>query len=164
MLRLLGHLDRWNPHGNVSTRLTEYKWAKRNGDVKDHIAEHHLQTKHQIDWDSTTCITYCTDYHKRFSLEIWFTTGLGQKPMNRGQQLPAPYKRLIDGLSKQTTRRMTGQLKIWLTINDCFNCDNTRIEAHQWHYESSWPITSRLNRPMTNNTMTDHDLIDQLGQ
>ena len=47
---------------NLSTRLTEHKRATRNGDVNNHIAEHHLQTKHQIDWDSTTCITYSTDY------------------------------------------------------------------------------------------------------
>ena len=67
------------------------------------LLKHHLQTKHQIDWDSATCITYSTDYRRRFSLESWFTTGLGQTPLNRGQQLPAQYKRLIDGLSKQTT-------------------------------------------------------------
>ena len=36
---------------NLSTRLTEHKRATRNGDVNNHIAEHHLQTKHQIDWD-----------------------------------------------------------------------------------------------------------------
>ena len=40
---------------NLSTRL---------GDVNNHIAEHHLQTKHQIDWDSATCITY--SYHVSF--------------------------------------------------------------------------------------------------
>ena len=34
---------------NLSTRLTEHKRATRNGDVNNHIAEHHLQTKHQID-------------------------------------------------------------------------------------------------------------------
>ena len=45
---------------NLSTRLTEHKRATRNGDVNNHIAEHHLQTKHQIDWDSATCITYST--------------------------------------------------------------------------------------------------------
>ena len=33
----------------------------RNGDVNNHIVEHHLQMKHQIDWDSATCITYSTD-------------------------------------------------------------------------------------------------------
>ena len=43
---------------NLSTRLTERKRATRNGDVNNHIADHHLQTKHQIDWDSVTCITY----------------------------------------------------------------------------------------------------------
>ena len=36
---------------NLSTRLTEHKRAMRNGDVNNHIAEHHLKTKHQIDWD-----------------------------------------------------------------------------------------------------------------
>ena len=40
---------------NVSTRLTEHKRATKNGDVNNHIAEHHLKTKHQIDWDSATC-------------------------------------------------------------------------------------------------------------
>ena len=34
---------------NLSTRLTEHKRATRNGDVNNHIAEHHLETKHQID-------------------------------------------------------------------------------------------------------------------
>ena len=43
---------------NLSTRLTERKQATRNGDVNNYIADHHLQTKHQIDWDSATCITY----------------------------------------------------------------------------------------------------------
>ena len=52
---------------NLSTRLTEHKRATRNGDVNNHIAEHHLQTKHQIDWDSA--ITYSTDYHQRLTLE-----------------------------------------------------------------------------------------------
>ena len=36
---------------NLTTRLTEHKRATRNGDVKNHVAEHYLQTKHQIDWD-----------------------------------------------------------------------------------------------------------------
>ena len=45
---------------NLSTRLTEHN-------------EQHLQTKHQIDWDSATCITYSTDYYQRLTLESWFT-------------------------------------------------------------------------------------------
>ena len=35
-----------------TTQLTKHKWATWNGDVNNHIAEQHLQTKHQIDWDS----------------------------------------------------------------------------------------------------------------
>ena len=84
---------------NLSMRLTEHKRATRNGDVNNHIAEHHLKTKHQIDWDSATCITYCTDYYQRLTLESWFTN-LKQTPLNRSQQLPAPYKRLIDEIKQ----------------------------------------------------------------
>ena len=62
----------------------------------NHIAEHHLKTKHQIDWDS---ITYYTDYYQRLNLESWFTN-LEQTPLNRSQQLPAPYKRLIDEIKQ----------------------------------------------------------------
>ena len=58
---------------NLSTRLTKHKRTTRNGDVNNHIAEHHLQTKHQIDWNSATCITYSTDYYQRLTLESWFT-------------------------------------------------------------------------------------------
>ena len=84
--------------------LYSYKWSSlwrptRNGDVNNHITEHHLQTKHQIDWDSVTCITYFTDYYQRLTLESWFTN-LEQTPLNRSQQLPAPYKRLIDEIKQ----------------------------------------------------------------
>ena len=43
---------------NLSTQLTEHKQVTRNSDVNNHIAEHHLQTKHHIDWGSATCIMY----------------------------------------------------------------------------------------------------------
>ena len=58
--------------GNLSMRLTEPKRATRNSDVNNHIAEHHLQTKHQIDWESAICITYSTDYYKRLTFESWY--------------------------------------------------------------------------------------------
>ena len=65
---------------NLTTRLTEHNRATRNGDVNNHIAEHHSKTKHQIDWDSATCITYSTDYYQRLTLESWFTN-LEQTPV-----------------------------------------------------------------------------------
>ena len=46
---------------NLNTRLTEHKRATKNGDRTNHIAEHHRQTKHNIDWDSAACITYSTN-------------------------------------------------------------------------------------------------------
>ena len=78
------------------------KEATRNGDINNNIAEHHLQTNHRIDWDSATCVTYNTNYYQRIVLESWFTN-LEQTPINRCLQLPAPYKRLIDDINRQTT-------------------------------------------------------------
>ena len=37
--------------------------------------------------------------YQRLTLESWFTN-LEQTPLNRSQQLPAPYKRLIDGIKQ----------------------------------------------------------------
>ena len=79
---------------NLNVRLTEHKRATRNGDINNHIAEHHLKTNHRIDLDSAECVTYSTDYYQRITLESWFTN-LEQTPLNRCQQLPAPCKRLI---------------------------------------------------------------------
>ena len=67
---------------NLNTRLTEHKRATRNGDANNHIAVHHQLTNHNIDWDSN----------------------LEQTPLNRCQQLPAPYKRLIRDENKPNKR------------------------------------------------------------
>ena len=87
---------------NLNVRLTEHKRATRNGDINNHIAGHHLQTNHRIDWDSE-CITYSTNYYQRLTLESWFTD-LEQTPLNRCLQLPPPYKRLIDNV-KETDKQ-----------------------------------------------------------
>ena len=91
---------------NLNVRLTEHKRATRNGDINNHIAEHHLKTNHRIDWDSAECVTYSTDYYQRITLESWFTN-LEQTPLNRCQQLPAPYKRLIADNNKTTGKQQT---------------------------------------------------------
>ena len=51
-----------------------------------------------------------TDYYQRLTLESSFIN-LEQNPLNRSQQLPAPYKRLVD-------ERTAGKLTMWLMIND----------------------------------------------
>ena len=80
--------------------ITNYYQIQNKARLKEtKEIENHLQTKHQIDWDSATCITYSTDYHQRLTLESWFTN-LEQTPLNRSQQLPAPYKRLIDEMKR----------------------------------------------------------------
>ena len=94
---------------NLNTRLTEHKRATRNGDANNHIAVHHQLTNHNIDWDSAQCLTYSTNYFQRLTLESWYTN-LEQTPLNRCQQLPAPYKRLIrdeNKTDKRTSNRPT---------------------------------------------------------
>ena len=59
---------------NQGTRLTENKRVTRNGDVNSHITEHHLQTKHVIDWESATCMTYSTDYYQRLTQKAGLPT------------------------------------------------------------------------------------------
>ena len=88
---------------NLNVRLTEHKRATRNGDVNNHIAEHHLQTNHSIDWDSANCITYSTNYYQRLTLESWFTN-VEQTPLNRCLQLPVPYKRPINNNNETDTQ------------------------------------------------------------
>ena len=102
------------------------------------IAEHHFKTNHQIDWDFATCITYSTDYYQRLTLESWFTN-LEQTPLNRSQQLPALYKRLIDEIKDllRENDNLTNNRRL-------FNCDKRRIETHQLLI-TSLHSQSRLN-------------------
>ena len=67
------------------------------------FAVHHQLTNHNIDWDSAQCLTYSTSYFQRLTLESWYTN-LEQTPLNRSQQLPAPYKRLIRDENKTDKR------------------------------------------------------------
>ena len=103
---------------NLSTRMTENKWATRNGGVNNHIAEHHLQTEHQIDWDFATCITYSTDYYQRLTLESWFTN-LGKRHWIVVNSYRHRTNDLLTKSSKTNYERTTGELTIWLTIDDC---------------------------------------------
>ena len=58
---------------NLNTRLTEHKWATRNGDVNNHTAVHHQLTNHNIHWDTAQCLTFSTNYFQRLTLESWYT-------------------------------------------------------------------------------------------
>ena len=77
---------------NLSTRLTKHKQAMRNGDINNHIVEPHS-----------------TGYYQRLTLESWFTN-LEQTPQNND---------LLTESGKTNYKQTTGQLTIWLTINDC---------------------------------------------
>ena len=99
------------------------------------LIEHALSTnKKRALYPNFNINSYCA----RLTLESWFTN-LEQTPLNRCQQLPAPYKRLINDVNKPTNRPT----------------NNRRIETDQWLLTNSTrvfqQITSRLNRPITFN-------------
>ena len=87
------------------------------------------------------------------TLESWFTN-LGQTPLNLSQQLPAPYKLFFERLNQNLLRENDWTTNNLTNNKQLFNCDNRQIKMHQWHYESSQPITSRLNWQTTNNIAT----------
>ena len=93
---------------NLNTRLTEHKRATRNGDANNHIVVHHQLTNHNNDWDSAQCLTYSTNYFQPLTLESWYTN-LEQTPLNRCQQLPAPYKRLKQNRQNKTDKRTSNR-------------------------------------------------------
>ena len=66
------------------------------------------------------------DYYQRL-------TGL----LNRIQHLPAQYKWLIDRIKQNWLRDNDWTTDNWTNNKRLFNRENTRIEKHQWHYESS---------------------------
>ena len=137
---------------NLNMRLTGHKQAMRNGDANNHIAVHHQLTNHNIDWDSTRCLTYSTNYFQRLILDSWFTD-LEQMPLNRCQQLPAPYKRLIH--DRNETDKWTSNRPDQTTDN---LTDNRWIETHQWLMTNFTrvfqTIPSWLNQPIMFNGPT----------
>ena len=71
-----------------------------------------------------------TNYFQRLTLESWYTN-LEQRPLNRCQQLPAPYKRLIhdrNETDKRTSNRPTLQ---YTDQKPTYLTNNRRIETHQ---------------------------------
>ena len=105
---------------------------------------------------------YNTNYYQRIVLESWFTN-LEQTPINRCLQLPAPYKRLIDDINRQTTHWFTLTVLpnvFYDTRTDLRPVDGSKRTNHclvlssQLHLGStdSRPITSRISWPITSTT------------
>ena len=57
----------------------------------------------KLTWTKRHVLRRSTDYYQRLTLERWFTN-LEQTPLNRSQQLLAPYKRLIDEIKQNSLR------------------------------------------------------------
>ena len=114
---------------NLTTRLTEHKRATGN-DVNNYIAEHHLQTKHQIATGTLRHVLRIlqTTINESLSVESWFTN-LEQTPLNRCQQLPAPYKHLMVTNYKRT-REWLDNWQFMVT-----NYKRTREWLDNWQFD-----------------------------
>ena len=88
--------------GDLQKLEDKTDWTQ-TGDQERWYQESHFWTpstnKHKIDWDSAECVTYSTNYQQRLTLESWYTNS-EKEPLNRCQQLPAPYKRLKHDLKQ----------------------------------------------------------------
>ena len=92
------------------------------------LTEHHLQTKHQIDWDSATCLTCFTVFYQRLTsiLESWctnFEQNATEFQSTFTSTVQTTYWQ-IDS-SKADNNRMIRQATTWTdystVTNRCFN-------------------------------------------
>ena len=123
MLRLPGFLHRWDwqkpEHETDWTQTSHKKWWCQ----KSHCCTSSTDKPQRWLGHSAQCLTYSTNYFQRLTLESWYAN-LEPTPLNRCQQLPAPYKRhdanetdkriLTDRLDLTNYTR-TSTLAIWLT-------------------------------------------------
>ena len=109
--------------------------------------ERNTQDHHVSLWKSLWTLWECECVREHWSCHVLSHGAAARK----GSQIPAPYKRLIDAHKQNYLQENDWTTDNLANNNRLFNCDNTRIETHQWHYESSWQITSRLNWQTTNN-------------
>ena len=94
-------------------------------------------------------------FFQQRTLESWYTNlQLEQMPLNRRQQLPAPYKMaFIHDVSK--TEKWTSNILIWLTNSRANLTNNRWIETNQWIINDDnftqvlQVIPSWLNWPIT---------------
>jgi len=82
---------------NVNIRMAEHKRATSNGDTNNHIAQHHLQTNHRINWNCAKC---STNYYRRITLESWFTNTAEPYYFHRTNDL-------LTTTTRQTNNRQT---------------------------------------------------------
>ena len=77
----------------LKTKIIEHKYCTALGD-KTNKAAHHMKTTHKVDWDSTTCFDFASNYHERCFLESCYTN-LKKNAINICCGLPKTYLRLL---------------------------------------------------------------------
>ena len=119
----------------LTTRLGEHQTATDKEDLTNNITQHHRKTGHDINWDSSTCLTHSTDKDQRLTLESWFTN-LQPNPLNRSRKLPAAYERL-----SQSEYRTADE-----------NADFDKYVTAAYYFTRTITVTNLLTPTITNKT------------
>ena len=131
--------------------------------ANNYIAVHHQLTSHCCTsstdkpqhWVRLCSVPDNTSYFQRLTLESWYTN-LEQTPINRCQQLPAPYKstgtkstngRLTDRLNS-TNNRQTKNRPIWPLTMIWLTIDRSKPTNDWWQTFEFHQIPSLLNWPI----------------
>ena len=98
------------------------------------------------------CVTYSTNYQQRLTLESWYTNS-EKELLNRCQQLPAPYKRLIHDLKRN-----------WQTNNRRIenNSKTTTDQSLQLSRLTTNHMTTKLTNPNEDQRHKYHHLMTTL--
>ena len=118
----------------------------------------------QMNWDSATCITCYTDYYQRLTLKSCLTN-LEKTPQNRSQQLPAPYKRVIDGLKQNWQRQNHWTTDNLTRKNACYDetmTNNITAWRDTTHFDSDDDCRSGCETSVTvnNSPIQNYDYPD----
>ena len=110
---------------NLSTPQIEHKQVTRNGDINTHIAQHQLQVKHQIDWDSATCIILYR------LLSMTHFRKLVYKLRANATELQSTITSTIQKTYWQTQTKLTIMTE-WLTTNNIY------LTHNKWLWQKDW--------------------------
>ena len=134
----------------LKTRVSEHKRATKNGDIRNHISEHHQLTIYKIDWDCVECVTH------KLPTTTDIRNLVHKLRTKTSQQLPAPYKRLIHDLKRN---RQTNNRRIENNSNSN-RLITTTFTFWRIDVLTFWrPITSQQNWPIRTKTRDINTII-----
>ena len=110
--------------------------GRQKTETKPHVAEHHEQIKHNVDWDSAECITYCTittNNARNITLESWYTTGTTKPIKTTTGTLQKTYSQ--HGPNKETITLLTNHAYLIVESVSFAGCISHKSLENNWNYK-----------------------------